>query len=155
MSKSVSPLAPKSYPVLPAIDGVRIATAEAGIRYKNRTDVLYVPLARETAVAGVFTRSKCPPRRWIGAAKTSARWRSGPRGEFRQRQAFTGKKGGEAAKLTADFAAKAAGCRASQVFIASTGVIGEPLDATGFEGVLDACEKKAKPLPGSMPPRRS
>ena len=60
MSKTVSPLAPKSYPTLPAIDGVRIATAEAGIRYKNRTDVLYVTLPKETTVAGVFTRSKCP-----------------------------------------------------------------------------------------------
>ena len=42
MSKSVSPLAPKAVPTLPAIEGVRIATAEAGIRYKNRTDVLYM-----------------------------------------------------------------------------------------------------------------
>ena len=48
-------------------------------------------------------------------------------------------------KLTADIAAKAAGCRASQVFIASTGVIGEPLDGAKFEGVLDGCEKRANP----------
>ena len=52
--------APKTVPTLPPIDGVRIATAEVGIRYKDRTDVLYVTLARDTAVAGVFTRSKCP-----------------------------------------------------------------------------------------------
>ena len=60
MSKTVSPLAPKTVPTLPPIEGVRIATAEAGIRYKHRTDVLYVTFARDTAVAGVLTRSKCP-----------------------------------------------------------------------------------------------
>lgn len=147
MSKSVSPLAPKSYPTLPAIEGVRIATAEAGIRYKNRTDVLYVSLARETAVAGVFTRSKCPsaPVDWCrkNLGKNGARALVVNSGNA---NAFTGRKGAEAVKMTADFAAKAAGCRASQVFIASTGVIGEPLDATRFKGVLDSCEKKAKPL---------
>src|SRR6478736_10469306 len=102
MSKSVSPLAPKSFPALPAIDGVRIATAEAGIRYKNRTDVLYVSLARETAVAGVFTRSKCPsaPVDWcrknlgVGAARALV-VNSG------NANAFTGMKGAQAAGLTA------------------------------------------------------
>ena len=44
MSHPVSPLAPKTYPTLPPIAGVRLATAEAGIRYKGRTDVLYVAL---------------------------------------------------------------------------------------------------------------
>ncbi|MGO4572196.1 bifunctional glutamate N-acetyltransferase/amino-acid acetyltransferase ArgJ [Microvirga sp. 2TAF3] len=146
MSKTVSPLAPKSYPTLPAIEGVRIATAEAGIRYRNRTDVLYVALAKETAVAGVFTRSKCPsaPVDWCrkNLDKGVARALVVNSGNA---NAFTGKKGAEAVKLTADIAAKAAGCRASQVFIASTGVIGEPLDATKFEGVLDKCEQKANP----------
>jgi len=51
MSKTVSPLAPTSFPTLPSLEGVRIATAEAGIRYKNRTDVLYVTLPKDTAVA--------------------------------------------------------------------------------------------------------
>jgi glutamate N-acetyltransferase/amino-acid N-acetyltransferase len=147
MSKTVSPLAPKSFPALPAIEGVRIATAEAGIRYKNRTDVLYVALPKETTVAGVFTRSKCPsaPVDWCrkNLGKGTARALVVNSGNA---NAFTGKKGAEAVKLTADIAAEAAGCRASQVFIASTGVIGEPLDATKFQGVLEACEKKAKPL---------
>ncbi|QFU17795.1 bifunctional glutamate N-acetyltransferase/amino-acid acetyltransferase ArgJ [Microvirga thermotolerans] len=146
MSKTVSPLAPKTYPALPEIEGVRIATAEAGIRYRNRTDVLYVTLAKDTAVAGVFTRSKCPsaPVDWCrrNLEKGVARALVVNSGNA---NAFTGKKGAEAVKLTADLAAKAAGCRASQVFVASTGVIGEPLDATKFEGVLDKCERKASP----------
>ena len=45
---------------MPAIEGVRIATAEAGIKYKNRTDLLAMVFDEGTQVAGVFTRSKCP-----------------------------------------------------------------------------------------------
>src|SRR3954452_14007804 len=146
MSKTVSPLAPKTVSTLPPIEGVRIATAEAGIRYKHRTDVLYVTLPKDTTVAGVFTRSKCPsaPVDWCrkNLAKGAARALVVNSGNA---NAFTGKKGSEAVKLTADIAAEAADCHASQVFIASTGVIGEPLDATKFQDVLEACEKKAKP----------
>jgi glutamate N-acetyltransferase/amino-acid N-acetyltransferase len=146
MSKIVSPLAPPSTPTLPPIEGVRIATAQAGIRYSNRTDVLYLTLAKDTAVAGVFTRSRCPsaPVDWCrknldnGTARALV-VNSG------NANAFTGKAGAHAVKLTAEIAARAAGCRTSQVFIASTGVIGEPLDATKFEGVLEVCEERAKP----------
>jgi glutamate N-acetyltransferase / amino-acid N-acetyltransferase len=51
--------------------------------------------------------------------------------------AFTGKNGRQATKLTADVAARAVGCRAKEVFLASTGVIGEPLDAGKFAAVMD------------------
>ncbi|MBV9591411.1 MAG: bifunctional ornithine acetyltransferase/N-acetylglutamate synthase, partial [Hyphomicrobiales bacterium] len=60
MSATLSPLAPKTYPDLPPVEGVRFATAEAGIRYKGRTDVLLAVMDKGTQVAGVFTRSKCP-----------------------------------------------------------------------------------------------
>ncbi len=60
MSVTVSPLAPKSYPEMPALRGVRMATAAAGIKYKNRTDVLLMVFDDGADVAGVFTRSKCP-----------------------------------------------------------------------------------------------
>ncbi len=146
MSKAVSPLAPKSVPELPPIEGVRIATAEAGIRYRNRTDVLYVTLPKGTAVAGVFTRSKCPsaPVDWCrkNLDRGTARALVVNSGNA---NAFTGKTGAQAVKLTAEIAARAAGCRPGQVFIASTGVIGEPLDATKFDGVLEACESRAAP----------
>ena len=66
MSSAVSPLAPTNVPDMPEIAGVRLATAEAGIRYKGRTDVLLAVMDKGTAVAGVFTRSKCPsaPVEW-------------------------------------------------------------------------------------------
>ena len=137
MSHAVSPLAPKSYPDMPAIDGVRMATAEAGIKYKNRTDVLMMVFDQPATVAGVFTRSKCPSapvdfcRSNLAAGKARAVVvNSG------NANAFTGKKGREATALTAESAAKAVGCATSDVFLASTGVIGEPLDATKFAGVL-------------------
>ena len=69
MSSAVSPLAPTVFPAMPEIDGVRLATAAAGIRYKGRTDVLLATLAEGTTVAGVFTTSKCPsaPVEWCRA----------------------------------------------------------------------------------------
>ncbi|KQT09939.1 N-acetylglutamate synthase [Methylobacterium sp. Leaf399] len=136
----VSPLAPETIPDLPALDGVGIATAQAGIRYAGRTDVLYLSLAEGTQAAGVFTRSKCPsaPVDWCRAALESPGARalvvnSG------NANAFTGALGRDAVVLTAAIAARAAGCRPEDVFIASTGVIGEPLDANKFEGVLADC----------------
>ena len=138
MSGSVSPLAPKTFAEMPALRGVRMATAAAGIKYKNRTDVLMMVFDKPATVAGVFTRSKCPSapvdfcRQNLGGGVARAVVvNSG------NANAFTGKKGRDATELTAKSAAKAVGCAESEVFLASTGVIGEPLDATKFAGVLD------------------
>ncbi|WP_165216386.1 bifunctional glutamate N-acetyltransferase/amino-acid acetyltransferase ArgJ [Affinirhizobium pseudoryzae] len=137
MSATVSPLAPKSYPEMPALRGVRMATAAAGIKYKNRTDVLLMVFDEPAAVAGVFTRSKCPSapvdfcRANLPAAKARAVVvNSG------NANAFTGVKGKAATELTARSASEAVGCATNEVYLASTGVIGEPLDATKFAGVL-------------------
>src|SRR4051794_35314946 len=69
VSTAVSPLAPQHVPAMPAIAGVRLATAAAGIRYAGRTDVLLALFEAGTTVAGVFTRSKCPsaPVEWCRA----------------------------------------------------------------------------------------
>jgi glutamate N-acetyltransferase/amino-acid N-acetyltransferase len=145
MSAPVSPLAPTYVPELPAIDGMRLATAEAGIRYANRTDVLLVLFDPGSSVAGVFTKSKCPsaPVEWCRDKLKSGKARalvvnSG------NANAFTGKNGRAATKLTADIAAKAAGCRPSEIFLASTGVIGEPLDASKFLPVMTGLAARAK-----------
>jgi glutamate N-acetyltransferase / amino-acid N-acetyltransferase len=143
---SVSPLAPSNFPDMPEVAGVRLATAAAGIRYKNRTDVLTVLLDPGTTVAGVFTRSKCPsaPVDWCRAKLKGGRARalvvnSG------NANAFTGRNGREATKLTADIASKAAECSPGEIFLASTGVIGEPLNANAFAGVMDGLVAGAKP----------
>jgi glutamate N-acetyltransferase/amino-acid N-acetyltransferase len=147
MSTAVSPLAPTHVPDMPPIEGVRIATAQAGIRYKNRTDVLFASFDAGTTVAGVFTRSKCPsaPVEWCrdrlkGGAARALVVNSG------NANAFTGKSGRVATQLTAKLAAQAAGCKASDVFLASTGVIGEPLDASKFDGVMQTLVTGAAPL---------
>ena len=131
---------------MPPVEGVRLATATAGIRYAGRTDVLLAMFSPGTAVAGVFTRSKCPsaPVDWCRARRKGGVARalvvnSG------NANAFTGKSGREATELTADIAAMAAGCRPSEVFLASTGVIGEPLDAKKFDAVMDQLVANAAP----------
>jgi len=146
MSSAVSPLAPTEVPEMPVIPGVRLATAAAGIRYKGRTDVLLAVMNKGTTVAGVFTKSKCPsaPVEWC-RAKLS-------RGQARalvvnsgNANAFTGKTGRQATTLTASIAAKAVGCKPDEVYLASTGVIGEPLDATKFDGVLGTLAESTAP----------
>ncbi|WP_029353548.1 bifunctional glutamate N-acetyltransferase/amino-acid acetyltransferase ArgJ [Bosea sp. 117] len=151
---AVSPLAPKTTPEVGPVEGVRFATAEAGIRYKGRTDVLLLALDAGTSVAGVFTRSKCPsaPVEWCreqlsGGVARGLVVNSG------NANAFTGAKGREATKLTAELAAKALGCKESEIFLASTGVIGEPLDANKYRGVLDETAKRLAPLPWIDPAR--
>jgi glutamate N-acetyltransferase/amino-acid N-acetyltransferase len=142
----VSPLAPKTFAELPPLDGVRLAAGAAGIRYQGRTDVLLAVFDRGTTVAGVFTTSKCPsaPVDWCRENLSGGRARalvvnSG------NANAFTGKAGREATELTAKLAAKAVGADEDEIFLASTGVIGEPLDATKFEGVLDRLANEARP----------
>jgi len=152
MSTAISPLAPTHVPDMPAIAGVKLATAAAGIRYKNRTDVLLAVLDKGTVVAGVFTQSKCPsaPVEWCRARLK--RGKSSKGGLARalvvnsgNANAFTGKTGQQATALTASIAAKAVGCKPDDVFLASTGVIGEPLDATKFDGVLGALAQNVAP----------
>jgi glutamate N-acetyltransferase/amino-acid N-acetyltransferase len=170
MSSTISPLAPTDVPDMPVVAGVTLATAAAGIRYKGRTDVLLAILDEGTTVAGVFTRSKCPsaPVEWcraqLGQGKSSeksskksskkASKKTSKPGSARalvvnsgNANAFTGKTGRQATSLTASIAAKAVGCRPAEVFLASTGVIGEPLDATKFDGVLGDLATQTTPEP--------
>lgn len=146
MATAVSPLAPSRFPDMPEVPGVRLATAAAGIRYPGRTDVLLALFERGTTVAGVFTRSKCPsaPVDWCRAKLEPGRARalvvnSG------NANAFTGKAGRAATKLTAEITAGAADCRPREVFLASTGVIGEPLEASRFDKVMDKLVQDAAP----------
>ncbi len=143
---ALSPLAPKTFPDLPEIEGVRFAAGEAGIRYKGRTDVMLALFEKGTQVAGVFTKSKCPsaPIDWCRARLPGGKARalvvnSG------NANAFTGKAGAQAAKFTAAIAAKATGAPQTEIFLASTGVIGEPLDATKFDGAIEKLVAKAQP----------
>ena len=139
----VSPLSPTSQPVLPPIAGVRLAAVEAGIRYKSRTDLMLAELAPGSTIAGVLTRSKTcgPPVEWC-------RTHLG-RGQVRglvvnsgNSNTFTGKRGRDIVRATAGAAANLLGSQAREVFISSTGVIGEPPPADRILAALPlACEK--------------
>ncbi len=127
MSKR-SPLAPAGFPEMPPVAGVRLATHACGLRYKGRDDVLLVELAEGTTAAGVLTRSTTAsaPVLWCRKALRG--------GEARalvvnagNANAFTGGAGEHAVEQTVEGACVVLGCRPNQVFVASTGVIGEPL----------------------------
>src|SRR5690606_32213772 len=154
MAHPVSPLAPKSYPDLPAIAGVRFATAEAGIKYKNRTDVLLMAFDEGTTAAGVLTKSKCSSAAvdWCRANLPGGTAR-GLVVNSGNANAFTGAKGSQSVTLTADYAARALGCAPAEILLASTGVIGEPLDAGKFAGVLDTMATRLGDEPWMGPAR--
>jgi glutamate N-acetyltransferase/amino-acid N-acetyltransferase len=137
VAAQISPLAPKSFAHLPPLAGVRLATGEAGIKYRNRTDVLLAMLAPGTEVAGVFTKSKtaAAPVDWCRAQLK--------RGVARalvvnsgNANAFTGQAGVAGARAVAEAASAVIGCKASEVFLASTGVIGEPLPSEKITKIL-------------------
>jgi len=139
MSSTRSPLAPAAFPILPEIGGVTRRVARA--RYKNwdRCDLTFVTLAKGTTVAGVTTTSKCP--------SPEVEWcRSALRlGEARalvvnagNSNAFTGNRGRAAVEAIAARVAGTIGCQPSDVFVASTGVIGVPLPIDKAEAGLDA-----------------
>jgi glutamate N-acetyltransferase / amino-acid N-acetyltransferase len=149
MAKSTvppSPFAPERLPEMPQVAGVRFATCAAGIRYAGRTDLMLAVLDPGTTVAGVLTKSKTSsaPVLWCRAnlAKGKARALVVNSGNA---NAFTGKKGHEATRMTAEATAVAVGCAPDEVYVSSTGVIGEPLDASKFAHLLEGLAKAAAP----------
>jgi glutamate N-acetyltransferase/amino-acid N-acetyltransferase len=126
-------------PDLPPLAGVRLGAAAAGIRYKGRTDVVMAEFPAGTTVAGVFTRNKCPgaPVDWDRAALASGKARALVVNAGNA-NVFTGKAGADAARATAVAAAGLVGCPVKQVFLASTGVIGELLPHERLTAALPA-----------------
>jgi len=144
----VSPLAPKHFPALGPVKGVRLAVHAAGIKYKGRKDLLVAVMPKGTQTAGVFTTSKTAsaPVEWCKSNLDA----SGRGGKARalivnsgNSNAFTGKKGHESVKDTARAAAAELDCAQKEIYIASTGVIGEPLDASKITEPLPRVIEKA------------
>ncbi|MBT6826726.1 MAG: bifunctional ornithine acetyltransferase/N-acetylglutamate synthase, partial [Rhodospirillales bacterium] len=114
MSDPVSPLAPSQFPTLPDVAGVRIATAETGMKYQGRDDVLLVDMAPGTSVAGVYTKSR--------AASAPGDWcRKSLKGGGGEAQAlivnagnanaFTGQNGADSVTRTVEAVAGSVTCR--------------------------------------------
>src|ERR1700677_1304652 len=125
MATAVSPLA-VPLPELPPLAGVRLSATAAGIRYQGRTDVVMMEVTPNSTVAGVFTSNKCPgaPIDWCRASLRGGKARlvvvnAG------NANVFTGKAGRDACAATAEAAAKLVGCAPHEVFVASSGVIGD------------------------------
>jgi len=141
---ATSPFAPKAFPALPPVGGVRLSSAAAGVRYQNRADVMLAELAAGSVVAGTFTRSEtrsapvlwCQERIAALAAKPAAGTlaivvNSG------NANAFTGRHGRQAVETVMQATGRVLGVPAGNVFMASTGVIGEPLAAERVTAKLE------------------
>ena len=130
---------------MPDIPGVRIAVARAGYKAWERADLTLAEFAPGTTVAGLTTRSRCPsPEVELCRANL-------PQGEARalvvnagNANAFTGARGAEATRLVTATTAAALGCAQTEVFVASTGVIGVPLPQDKAQAGLDAAFAKLR-----------
>jgi glutamate N-acetyltransferase / amino-acid N-acetyltransferase len=126
-SVAVSPLAPTRYPALAPIEGVRLAAVDCGIRYRGRDDLMVAELRPGTTIAGVLTRSvTCgAPVLWCRDALPAGKVRAIVANSGNA-NTFTGRQGRQVVEATANAMAKLIGCKPREVFISSTGVIGEP-----------------------------
>ncbi|MDD9930011.1 MAG: bifunctional glutamate N-acetyltransferase/amino-acid acetyltransferase ArgJ [Rhodospirillaceae bacterium] len=142
-----SPLAPKGFPRIPAVAGVELAGRHVGLKpAKGVKDLMVARLARGTTVAGVFTKSRCPsaPVNWCRKILS--------RGQARaivvnsgNANAFTGLAGDTVVAETVKATAKLVGCPKDQVYVASTGVIGEPVPPDYIAGKLPGMVRGLKP----------
>jgi len=129
MSMKKSPLAPKSQAVPTGVSGVLVSTIEAGLKYQNRPDVLLVGLQEDTQVAGVFTKSKtasAPVK--LGREHLKLGTARALLVNAGNANAFTGKAGMDASLACIKELSTKLKCREEEVFVCSTGVIGEELD---------------------------
>ncbi|NNC72107.1 MAG: bifunctional glutamate N-acetyltransferase/amino-acid acetyltransferase ArgJ [Sphingomonadaceae bacterium] len=138
MTTEKSPLAPPAFADLPAIDGVAVKTARAGYKNWDRCDLTFAELAEGTAVAGVLTQSKCPSPevKWCRSALLLGHARALVVNAGNA-NTFAGQRGRDAVEAIAAKTAEHLGCERHEVFVASTGVIGEPLPIDRAEAGLD------------------
>ena len=141
-----SPFAPDALAKLPSLNGVAMAACEAGIKYQGRKDLMLIELAEGTQVAGVFTKSKTAsaPVEWCQEVLASGKGARALIVNSGNANAFTGIRGRKSVSLTAKAVSDNIGCQPDEVFIASTGVIGEPLDTGGFDECLKGLKADLK-----------
>ena len=141
-----SPLAPTVFPAVPPVAGVTLAAGSCGLRYEGRKDVLLAALDKGTQVAGVFTTSKtaAAPVHWCAKAAKAGRARA-LIVNAGNANAFTGLAGEKSVQRTVDKVASVLDCPKSQVFVASTGVIGETLPDDRIRKALGGLKKKLRP----------
>ncbi|MEL6957447.1 MAG: bifunctional glutamate N-acetyltransferase/amino-acid acetyltransferase ArgJ [Pseudomonadota bacterium] len=144
----VSPLAPAAFPELPAINGVLFSAGAAGVKYRNRTDVMLAVLAPGTSVAGVFTKSAtrsapvldCQEKLGgdpsVGAALLVNSGNS---------NAFTGAAGTRSVEAICESVSAATNVPIDRIFTSSTGVIGERLPDDKITSIIASLTKQLSP----------
>src|ERR1700760_2545118 len=142
----VSPLAPASQPVLPRIAGVRLGGVAIGLKKNGGRDLMLAELAPGTTIAGALTRSLCSsaPVDWCRESLKGGKARAIVVNSGNS-NAFTGKAGDLTVAATVKAAVGIFGCRPTEVFIASTGVIAQPLPADAVASALPGIAKDVKP----------
>ncbi len=145
MSK-ISPLAPKKFPAMPPVAGVRLGATACGERYKGRHDLLLAEFGPGTRVAGVLTQSQTPgaPVKWCRNLLPAGHAR-GLVVNAGNANVYAGRKGEAATLRTAKAAAKLIGAPVEEIFVASTGVIGEVLRVERIVGALPGLYEKLTP----------
>jgi glutamate N-acetyltransferase/amino-acid N-acetyltransferase len=137
-----SPLAPKQFPALPAIDGVELITYPCNIKYKNRDDMLVAVLTEGTEAAGVFTTSTTASANVLWGRKAihkhEARVLVVNAGNA---NAFNGKYGMETIHLITERCAQLWNCNTYSVFPCATGVIGQAMPNDKILSCLDLMAK--------------
>ena len=146
MAPPRSPLAPEGFPDMPAIAGMRLAATAAELRYRNRQDLALIELAEGTSVAGLLTRAAVPghPVLWCR--------RILPRGRARGlivnagcANVLVGSSGDAAVRAEAEAVAALVGGAPEEVYVASTGVIGEPLPVAKIVAALPQLQAGLSP----------
>ncbi len=124
-----------------AVAGVELGSAEAGIRKRDRRDLMLMRLAAGSRVAGVFTQNS-----FAAAPVQVCRRRLAAGGVIRalvtnagNANCGTGETGVRAAERTCAAVARAIGCAPEEVLPFSTGVILEPLPVERIEAALPRC----------------
>src|SRR5216684_4268638 len=143
---ALSPLAPARFPDLPPLAGVKLATAHCGIRYQGRRDLMVAVLDPGTTVAGVLTRSLMPgaPVDWCRACLKRGKARAIVVNSGNS-NVFTGRAGRAVVEETAKTMARLVGSNPREVYVASTGVIGDPPPADKIIGALAPTAGAASP----------
>lgn len=139
------PLAKSPFPKLQPIEGVTLAAGRCGVAYKGRTDLLLAELQKGTQIAGVFTRSltASAPVKWCRSILSGGKARAIVINAGNA-NAFTGRAGDDIVRATAKRTAEVIGCREKEVFVASTGVIGQTFPPTLIPGKIAGLHKRAR-----------
>ena len=129
MSFSLSPLAPKTKIKLKKLDGVSVSSVHCGLKKNKKDDLVLIKFSNPSIIYGVFTKSETPgePIIWnksiIKKSKASAILVNSGNANV-----FNGEKGKISIKKIIEKLSGEMNVKKNEIFLASTGVIGEPLD---------------------------